>query len=92
MNAGSGRHASPGTAQSEGSHSHEHTLIAMSGTGYKILGYVVWRGGKWYLRRLLPPVPLMAFGAIAAVGAVATVVGGLLIRRRVAGGRSRGAT
>ncbi len=56
----------------------------MSGTGYKILGYVVWRGGKWYVRQLVPPV--------MAVAAVATVVWGLLIWRRVAGGRSHGVT
>ncbi|HME05329.1 MAG TPA: hypothetical protein VKG38_20060 [Solirubrobacteraceae bacterium] len=59
----------------------------MRGTGYKILGYVVWRGGKWYLRRRLSPVPLMAVGAVAAAG-VATAVGGVLIARRVAGRRS----
>jgi hypothetical protein len=23
----------------------------MNATGYKILGYAVWHGGKWYLRR-----------------------------------------
>jgi hypothetical protein len=23
----------------------------MNGTGYKILGFVVWQGGKWYVRR-----------------------------------------
>jgi hypothetical protein len=23
----------------------------MNATGYKILGYAVWRGGKWYLQR-----------------------------------------
>jgi hypothetical protein len=23
----------------------------MNGTGYKILGFAVWQGGKWYVRR-----------------------------------------
>jgi len=23
----------------------------MNATGYKILGYTVWHGGRWYLRR-----------------------------------------
>jgi hypothetical protein len=23
----------------------------MAAMGYKILGYVVWQGGKWYVRR-----------------------------------------
>ena len=23
----------------------------MTGSGYKLLGWTVWRGGRWYLRR-----------------------------------------
>jgi hypothetical protein len=26
----------------------------MNGSGYRLLGYAVWHGGKWYLRRRLP--------------------------------------
>ncbi len=30
------------------------SIEPMSATGYKLLGFVVWQGGKWYLRRRLP--------------------------------------
>jgi hypothetical protein len=48
----------------------------MSATGYRLLGYAVWHGGKWYLRRRLPParkivVSGLAVGAGLAVAAVA---------------------
>jgi hypothetical protein len=44
--------------------------------GYKVLGYVVWQGGKLYLRRRLPgAAPKVALAGIAGValagGAVA---------------------
>ncbi|HEY2436231.1 MAG TPA: hypothetical protein VGH93_03560 [Solirubrobacteraceae bacterium] len=42
--------------------------------GYKILGYLVWRGGKWYARRRLQGARRTA--AISAVGAL--VLAGLL--------------
>jgi hypothetical protein len=48
----------------------------MSGTAYKALGFVVWKGGMWYLRRrygLTKRVGtgLLAASAVAAVGALA---------------------
>ena len=67
----------------------QHIVRAMKGTGYKILGYLVWREGTWYLRRRLPSLPTMIVGAVATA---ATTVGGVLILRRVAGGRSREVT
>ena len=47
----------------------------MSGNAYKALGFAVWRGGTWYLRRRYGfakriGVGLLAAGAVAAVGAV----------------------
>jgi hypothetical protein len=41
--------------------------------GYRLLGIVVWRGGKWFLRRkygtVMAPKPLLAGGLLlAAVG------------------------
>ena len=47
----------------------------MSGNAYKALGFAVWRGGMWYLRRRYGfakriGVGLLAAGAVAAVGAV----------------------
>lgn len=50
--------------------------------GYKLLGYVVWRGAKWYLRRRL------ASRRVAIVGGLALLAGaagaGALIRRAAA--------
>jgi hypothetical protein len=40
--------------------------------GYKILGYVVWHAGKWYVRRKAPNLPRNA----ALAGGTALVVGG----------------
>jgi hypothetical protein len=56
-------------------------MVAVNGNGYKLLGFVVWRAGKWYLRRRLPSARASAvgFGAVLA-GAVAAV---LLVRRAV---------
>jgi hypothetical protein len=42
--------------------------------GYKILGYAVWRGGRWYLRRRFPGAGRKA--AIAG-GVGALVAGGV---------------
>ena len=42
--------------------------------GYKLLGYVVWQGGKWYMRRRLPGAPNRA-----VIAAAATAAGGLMI-------------
>jgi hypothetical protein len=48
----------------------------MNGSGYKLLGMVVWRGGKWYLRRsygyLIPSRRTVALAAtVGAIGAAA---------------------
>ncbi|HEV2973565.1 MAG TPA: hypothetical protein VGX69_01045 [Solirubrobacteraceae bacterium] len=48
----------------------------MNGTGYKLLGLVVWRGAKWYARKRLPSarkLALLAAGGLsaAAAGAIA---------------------
>lgn len=49
----------------------------MSGLGYRLLGFVVWKGGTWYLRRRYGAVPkAIAVGALTA-GAV-----GLAVRRQ----------
>jgi len=50
--------------------------------GYRLLGYVVWRAGKWYLRRRLPSRRALAGGALALIaGTVASIV----VIRRLAG-------
>jgi hypothetical protein len=45
--------------------------------GYKILGFLVWKGGKFFLRRRFPKPPLK----MAMVG-----VGGTLLAAGLAGG------
>ncbi len=41
--------------------------------GYKLLGFIVWQGGKWYLRRRVQearrPLTLGALVALLAAGA-----------------------
>lgn len=50
----------------------------MSSTGYRVLGFAVWNGGKWYLRRTYRQrlrsarVPVVA-GLVVIVSAAATV-------------------
>jgi hypothetical protein len=45
--------------------------------GYKLLGFVVWRGARLYLRRRMPGAPRKAaiagLAGLAALGAVAVV-------------------
>jgi len=51
----------------------------MAATAYRLLGFVVWRALKWYLRELMPSrrrIVLSLLGAFA--GAVAV---GALLRR-----------
>jgi hypothetical protein len=57
-------------------------MFPMNGNGYKLLGYVVWHGGKWYLRRRLP-----SFARSAAVGVATLCVAGaaVAIARRASG-------
>ena len=43
--------------------------------GYKLLGFAVWQGGKWYLRRRYAgtarKAALVALGGVLVAGAVA---------------------
>lgn len=43
--------------------------------GYKILGFAVWQGGKWYVRRRYPFLAsrraLTAVAVLAGIGAAA---------------------
>jgi hypothetical protein len=55
----------------------------MSGTGYKALGFVVWKGGMWYLRRRYGLAKRVGMGA-AAVTALA-VAAAVLAQRRGGG-------
>jgi hypothetical protein len=51
----------------------------MNGTGYRILGYAVWHGGKWYLARRLPSSRALALSVASVVGALSAVA--VLARR-----------
>ncbi|MGO9495495.1 MAG: hypothetical protein ACLQA5_02080 [Solirubrobacteraceae bacterium] len=52
--------------------------------GYKLLGYMVWQGTKWYFRRRVPEAPPKA--ALAAGVAGVALAGGALFaaQRRAA--------
>jgi hypothetical protein len=54
----------------------------MRGNGYKVLGFAVWHGARWYLRRRLPSARSVATaGLLAAAG----VVGAAALARRNGG-------
>jgi hypothetical protein len=53
----------------------------MSGNGYKALGFVVWKGGIWYLKRRYGPARRVGTGVLAA-GLVAAVGAVVLAQRR----------
>ena len=56
----------------------------MNGTGYKILGFLVWQGGKWYVRRNYGrylPSATTAAGVAAAVAVGAGALAFLASRR-----------
>jgi hypothetical protein len=44
--------------------------VQVNGTGYKLLGFAVWRGAKWYARRKLPSARATAAGAAGALAAL----------------------
>jgi hypothetical protein len=47
--------------------------------GYKVLGFIIWQGGKWYVRRRYTGAPAKA--ALVGVGA-AVVTGAVLAGRQ----------
>jgi hypothetical protein len=54
----------------------------VNGTGYRLLGFAVWRAGKWYARRRAHEIRTAALKGLAvAAGLGATVA----IGRRLAG-------
>ena len=54
----------------------------MNGNRYRILGYVVWRGAKWYLRRRRPSRRELALGGLATAAALTAAA---VAARRLAG-------
>ncbi len=45
--------------------------------GYKVLGFVVWQGGKWYVRKRYSGTA----GKAALAGIGAAVIAGVVVRR-----------
>jgi hypothetical protein len=43
----------------------------MNANAYRLLGFAVWNGGKWYLRRRLPSARKLAIGGLLAGGGIA---------------------
>ena len=54
----------------------------MSATGYRILGFVVWHGGKWYVRRRLPSSRTLLLSTLTAGAALG---GAAILAKRLAG-------
>ena len=51
--------------------------------GYKVLGYAVWQGAKWYFRRRTPDVPPKLPPKLALAGiAGAALAAGLVVAQR----------
>jgi hypothetical protein len=46
--------------------------------GYKVLGYVVWQGGKWYVRRRFRGTPRK----LAIAGLAGLLVAGAVVAQR----------
>lgn len=53
----------------------------MSGNGYKVLGFIVWKGTSWYLRNLYGRRKRVGAGMLAA-GLVAAAGAAVLAQRR----------
>lgn len=51
----------------------------MNGMALKFVGFALWRGGKWYLRRRLPSTRTLAIRGFA--GLLALVAIAILARR-----------
>lgn len=55
----------------------------MNRTGYQVLGFAVWKGGKWYLHRRYGDTPRkLALAVLLALALAALLAGG----RRMSGG------
>jgi hypothetical protein len=54
----------------------------MNGSAYRLLGFAVWNGGKWYLRRRLPSKKSLLLKGLAGAGALTAAA--LIARRATA--------
>jgi hypothetical protein len=55
----------------------------MNGSAYRLLGYAVWHGGKWYVRRrYLDRLPSARVAAVTGLVALATGAAVVTFARR----------
>jgi hypothetical protein len=54
----------------------------MNGTRYKLVGFVVWQGGKWYLRKRARSARKLVAGGLLAAG---TLTAAAVAAKRLAG-------
>ncbi|HEV2945363.1 MAG TPA: hypothetical protein VGX26_09640 [Solirubrobacteraceae bacterium] len=55
----------------------------MNGSAYKLLGYAVWHGGKWYVqRRYLSRLPSSRQAALTGLAVLAAGAGAVTLARR----------
>lgn len=54
----------------------------MNGTGYKLLGFAVWRSAKWYARKRVRSARTVA---LAGAGGLAALAAAGAIAKRAAG-------
>lgn len=57
-------------------------LAHMSDNRYRLVGFVVWRGAKWYLRRRLPSRRKVILAGLATTAALTA---GAVAARRLSG-------
>ncbi len=54
-------------------------MVSMKVNRTRLVGILVWRGGKWYLRRRLPPTRTLAVAGLAGFSAI--LLAAVLARR-----------
>jgi hypothetical protein len=57
-------------------------MAHMNSNRYKLLGFLVWQGGKWYVRRRVGSARKLAIGGVAAAS---TLTAAALAAKRLAG-------
>jgi hypothetical protein len=58
------------------------SIVPVNRSGTRLVGYLFWRGAKWYLRRRLPSTRTMAAAAFAGLSVLAVVA---VVARRLGG-------
>ena len=57
-------------------------MASINDNRYGLLGYVVWQGGKWYLRKRVRSARKLAIGGVAVAS---TLTAAALAAKRLAG-------